>query len=50
MTPEQSEAEIIRELRNKIFSDLAMTLPEREFEILRDLYVRYTTDMEQDAA
>ena len=47
MTPELSEPEIIRELRNKIFGQLALELPAREFEILLDLYVRYTEDMEK---
>ena len=50
MTPEQSEPEIARELRNKIFGQLALELPPREFEILLDLYVRYTTNAQRQAA
>ena len=50
MTPEQIDCPITREIRNKIFSELALELPPREFEILLDLYVRYTTNAKRQPA
>ena len=48
MTPEQLDCPVTRELRNRIFSELALELPPREFEVLLDLYVRYTTPVQHE--
>lgn len=48
MSPEQLDCPVTRELRNRIFSELALELPPLEFEILRDLYLRYTTPVQHE--